>query len=347
MQKNRNLLVMAAVLVILVGISLMQKAKHEEATSGSHTQVVLAGEFSRDNLGKVILGQGDLPEAVVMSFAPDGWRLDSKFDALVSNQRLDALLRSLSNLEGEFRSDKAGVLEHYSLGEEDAVSIRFLDRQGGELGALLVGKSPERATGHFVRRPGENQVFLTQKGVLQQLGIYGPPAPPEAKHFLELQAFQADRLEVDRIVLRDGGTELDLVKEFAMNPAPDNEDETESTEPSVDRMTWEWKLAGTAGTALAKTKVDGVMGAAVSIRAQDVADPDAPAGDYGLDTPLKAATLHLQDGSTKVLEFGKERPAEGGSIPGTYFRVQGENTVWVASSYTLNNIFKTLEDLQP
>ncbi len=345
MQKNRNLLVMAAVLVILVGVSLMQKAKHEEATSGSHTRVILDGSFQKEDLGQVDLGFGEQPEAVVMAFAPDGWRVRTSYDARVNDQRLDALLRSLSGLEGEYRSDKASVLEHYDLDEAHAVHIRLLDRQGQEVAALLVGKTPEGATGQFVRQPGSSTVYLTQKSVLQQLGIYGPAALPQAKHFLDLQAVQVDRLDVDRIVVRDGDSTLDLVKEFAME-APD-ETAGEDAQPTVDRMTWEWKLAGDDATALAKTKVDGLMGAAVSIRAQNLADPSAPAADYGLDAPARSVTLHLEGGTTTVLEFGGESPAEGGALAGTYLRIQGQDEVWIASSYTVNNIFKTLDDLKP
>jgi hypothetical protein len=345
MAKNRNLVIMAAVLVILIGVSLMQKAKHEEATSGSHTEVILDRTYAKEDLDRIVLGYADEAEAVVMSFAPDGWRMDTRYNALINEQRIDGLLRSLSNLEGEFRSDKDSVLDAYSLDEAGAVHIHAYDKQGQEVLGLLVGKTPERSSGNFVRLPGHTRVYLTQKGVLQQIGLYGPPATPQAKYFLELQAFKEDRVAVERILIEDGETTLDLNKEFAEVTVPVEDSDETTTE--LDRNTWEWKLADQPDTPLAKTKVDGVLGAAVSIRAQDVADPTAPAADLGLDQPARRATLFLEDGSSRVLEFGAESPAEDGGMAGTFFRVQGEKDVWVISSYTTNNLFKTLEDLTP
>ena len=125
--------------------------------------------------------------------------------------------------------------------------------------------------GSICRVPGSSAVYLSEKGVLGNLGIYGPPAAPTSKYFLDLQAVKVDRLDVDRIVLVDGDTTVDLVKEFAAEPVP--EGSPEGTEPGVDRMTWEWKLGNGKDAALAKTKVDGLLGSVVSIRAGDVADP--------------------------------------------------------------------------
>jgi len=48
-----------------------------------------------------------------------------------------------------------------------------------------------------------------------------------------------------------------------------------------------------------------------------------------------------------VLEFGIERETVGYHPGGTYLRVQGKDTVWVANNYTVKNIFKELDDLLP
>jgi hypothetical protein len=345
MLKTKNLVILAVVLVVLAGINFMQKSSHKKATSGSAVEVVLAGEFQKENLGRITLGFGPDKEAVVMSTSPAGWLIDTAFGSAANGERIDTMLRSLSNLAGEYRSDKESVLDQYGLDEAGSVKIRAYDKSGAEVLAVDVGKTPERFPGQFVRLPGSNKVFLSQKSVLGSLGVYGPPALPTSKYFLDLQAVKEDRLEVDRIVLRDGDGTVDLVKEFAMNPVP--EGSPQGTEPTIDRMTWEWKLNQDGGAALAKTKVDGVLGAVVSIRAGDVADPGVADADYGLDAPVRTATIYLQDGTERVLEFGASRPAEGTVTAGTYMKVQGEPTVWVVTEYTTRNIFKKVEDLMP
>lgn len=364
MLKTKNLVILAVILVVLAGVSYLQKSSHRKSTSGSAVETVLAGEFTKESLGRITLGFGPDAEQVVLTSTPAGWQVDTAYHAAASNQRIDSLLRGLSNLAGEYRSDRAEVLGQYGLDEAASVKIRAFDQAGQPVLALDVGKTPDRMPGHFVRVPGSDRVFLSQKGVLGNLGIYGPPAAPESKYFLELQAVKEDRLDIERIVLEDGDGKLDLVKEFALEQAaPEAEGAAgaagadgadgaagatgAAAEPKVDRLTWEWLLNLDGETVLAKTKVDGVLGAVVSIRASDVADPTVPAADYGLEPPVRTATLHRQDGSQLVLEFGSSRPAEGEQAAGTYMRVTGEPEVWLVTDYTTRNIFKKLDDLKP
>ena len=345
MLKTKNLVILAVVLVALAGISFLQKSSHEKSTSGSAVSVVLEGDFLKADLGRITLGFGSDAELVALSTSPAGWLVDTAFNSPADEDRIDTLLRNISNLSGEFRSDKASVLGKYGLDEASSVKIRAYDKSGAQVLGLDVGKTPERFPGHFVRLPDQDAVYLSQKGVLSHLGIYGPPAAPTSKHFLNLQAVKEDRLAVDRIILNDGDLTIDLVKEFAVEPVP--EGAPEGSEPTVDRMTWEWKLNQDSDTALAKTKVDGLLGALVSVRATDVADPQAPASSYGLDAPLRSATLYLQDGTQRLVEFGSTREAEGDQTAGTFMRVQGETNIWIVTDYTTRNIFKTVEEMAP
>lgn len=344
MLKTKNLIILAALLVVLAGINFMQKSSHQKSTSGSSAETVIPGTFAKENLGKITLGFGPDSEQVVLVSSPGGWLVETAFNYPANEERIDTLLRNFSSLTGEFRSDNESVLDQYGLDQGQSIKVRAYDKQGNEAMAVDVGKTPERFPGHFVRLPDQNKVYLSQKGLLSHLGVYGPPAAPESKHFLDLQVLQEDRLEVDRIVVIDGDTKLDLVKKFAVEPVA--EDAPEGSEPTVDRMTWEWQRAG-SNLALAKTKVDALLGAVVNIRATDVADPGAPPSDYGLGSPVRQVTLHLQGGTTRVLEFGAERPAEGSRQAGTYFRSEGQDGVWLVSDYTTRNIFKTIEELQP
>ena len=344
MINNRTLIILALVLILLGGLSFWQQASHRTRTSLPSASTVLAGEFSRDDLNRLTLGQGGTDVSLEMKKTPAGWVVSSSWDVPANPERIDALLRTLSGLAGEFRSDNADVLADYGLADDRAVHIRGYGEQGEAFG-LEVGNASQGQPGNFVRIPGSDAVYLTQNGVLSQLGIYGEPTAPQARHFLDLQAVKEDRLTVDRVILQDGGTVLEMAKEFAEVPAA--EGDTTGAGPQIDRLTWEWKLVQPRQAALAKTKADGVLGTLVNIRAADVDDPGRPADDYGLGQPLRSATLVLEDGRQIVLEFGAHREADGDKAAGTWMRIQGQSTVWVVTDYTTKNIFKTVEDLLP
>ena len=344
MLKTKNLVILAVIVVILAGISFIQKSGHEKTTSAAATAVVAEGDFSRENLQRITIGYGDQPEIVVLAAQPDGWVVESAWDAPADEQKIDNLLRNLSNLSGEFRSDKADVLADYGLDDAASIKIRGTDAAGTEVLAVDVGKKAEGGQGNFICRPGSSDVYLSSKGVLNQLGVYGEVAAPKQTHFIALQAVKEDRQDIERIVLRDGDQTLDLIKKFSViEPAPDD---TTGAEPTIDRSTWEWRLAGRDDVVLAKSKVDGVLGALVNLRATDVDDPGVGAAAYGLDQPTRSATLVRQDGSQRELRFGGQREAGEGVTAGVWLQVDGKAPIWVVADYTTRNVFKSLDDLK-
>ena len=117
--------------------------------------------------------------------------------------------------------------------------------------------------------------------------------------------------------------------------------------PGVDRLTWEWELTAPRTTALAKTRADGVLSAVTTVRAVDVDDPGADAAAYGLAEPVRTATLVFADGRRLELRFGAERTAQDGRPAGVWMQAGDDPTVWVVTTYAVNNIFKTVEDLLP
>ena len=349
MIKNRNILILAAVLLVLLGISLVQKAGYKKSTSRPSTDKIVAGTFTADQLGRITLGFGQDNESVVLLSTPTGWVVASAWDAPASMGRIDALLRSVSDLSGEFRSDKESVLGDYGLSVDLAVKVRAYGKDDELALALDIGNKPERVPGNFIKSPDSNEVYLTAVDLLGPLGLYDGPANPGYQHFLDLQAVQADRLAVNRVILRDEGRNLEMVKEFAVViPVPGPESSPPAVEPGGDdRTTWEWKLVMPKATALAKTKADGVLNSLVGIRAVDVADPAADPAAYGLADPVRTATLMMEDGSDLILAFGNTREAAGDLQAGVWMQIQGQRSIWVVTEYTVNNIFKTVDDLLP
>ncbi len=344
MSKTRNLIILVVVLVALGGINLLQRASHHQKTSRPATEVLIKDNFTADDLDRITLGQGTDEVTVDLVKNPDGWVVSSSWDVKAATNRIDGLLKTLSGLSGEYRSDKAAVVGDYGLADSVAVHIRGY-KDGNPVFSLEVGNRSQGQPGNFVRTTGDNAVYLSTVNMLSPLGIYGDPAAPKGRQFMDLQAFKEDRLAVDRIILDDGGHTLEMKKDFALTQ-PDSSDTT-GAGPTIDRSTWEWELVKPHQKALAKTKADGVLGSLINIRATDVADPGADPGLYGLDKPSRSATLVENDGNMVILEFGNNREAAGDLPAGTFMRVQGDKTVWVVSDYITKNIFKSEHDLLP
>lgn len=345
MIKTKHLVILVVIMAVLIGISLLQKASHRKSTSGSSTTTVLDTELTKDDLSRITVAYGLEGDVLDLQAAPTGWVVASAWNARANEQRIDTLLRNLSGLKGEFRSDDESVVADYGLGGDSSLRIRAFGPGGDEVLAVDVGNKSERAPGHFVKLPDDPAVYLTEAGVLSHLGLYDGPERPKQSHFLDLNAVKEDRLDVDGIILRDGDRTLEFAKEFAVTqPA---EDDTTGAGPTIDRMTWEWKLTTPQSRTLAKTKADGVLGALVSVRAVDVGDPETDPDVTGLTAPVRSATLVLEDGREVTMTFGKPREKDGDRPAGVWMRVEGDPTLWVVTEYTVNNAFKKLEDLLP
>ncbi len=344
MVNTRNLIVLGAVLLVLVGVSMLQKSKHEKATSSSATALLVDGEMSTENISRISLGFGSQDDAVVLANGPDGWIVESYFNAGANQQRIESLLRSFSNLSGEFRSDNQSVLGDYGLLDEQALTVRGLDLSGEEVFAVKVGQSPQGFSGNFMRLADSNKVYLSQTGMLSSMGIYGEPELPKNQHFLELQAVKENSQNIDRLTIADGNQIRVFSKQFGLIEPAEGSDE--GAEATPDRTIWTWQLDGKSATDLAKTKIDGILNSSVSIRANDVADPTASPERYGLENPVRKLTLKRQDGSELILEFGNNREAADGVTAGTYMRMTGDSSIWLVTEYTIKNIFKSLDELK-
>jgi hypothetical protein len=363
MLKNRSLIILAAILVVLAVISFMQRSSHRDATSHSDTSPVLSGGFDQDKLQKIEVGYGPQKEAVVLERLPDGWVVRTAYSHPASQQRIDNLLTNLQDLGGEFRSDAADVLPDYGFTDSTTVTITGYGAEAtAPLFSLEIGKKPQGSVGNFVKLPGNSAVYLTRKGILSSLGIYGEPETPKSKHFLELTAQQLERLDVDAITIHDGDSVIAMDKEFAMiEPEPVKTDtagvdttaagiaaaDSLAAQPQIDRNTYEWRITAPVNKLAMKTKGDQVLSGVATVRAVDIDDPGVDPAEYGLDNPQRWVEIKLQDGSTVTLQFGNERPESEGQQAGIYLRIGGKDSVWVVSKYQMDNIFKKLEDLLP
>jgi len=344
MIRNRNLLVLGGVLAALILVSILQQVSHRRAVSRPAQSRLAPGTLAPDELTRIVIGQGSDSTAVVLERLPDKWVVRTAYGHPAARQKVDDLIKNLSDLSGEFRSKSADVLADYGLDDAHAVSVTVFGKEFRPVLRLLVGRKPPGASGDFVRRPGDDAVYLTGASLLTGMGLWSGPAKPQSRHFLELQAYETPRDDVDALVLDDGGRITELVKQIAA-PAARPAAAVGDSAATPDRSVYEWRMVRPKAKPALKAKADGVLNAAVLIRAADVADPQGSLETYGLWKAARKATLRLRGGREFTLFFGATRPAVGDAPAGVYMRTDADNTIWVVRESLVNAIFPKPEDL--
>lgn len=340
---KRNLYLLGALVVVLLGLTFVQKIGHDKATSTSDTEPVLAAEFEPGDINRVVIAGADSSE-VILERLPDHWVDRTAWSHPVDDRKVDELLDALNDLSGRFRSDTPDILSDYGLGPDaEPVTVTLFGKEWEPVYVLEVGRKPDSGTGSFVRDPQNDAVFLTRENVLGRLGMYTGLAKPEDKFFLDLEVFTCQREDIESIVLHEGGETLAMDKVFE-TPEPA---EGDTIAPVPDRGTWEWVLIEPDRRPLAKSKVDGVMNALTNIRASGVVDPGVPMEDYGLWKADRRVEFALADGTEFELRIGKARDDAAEGQGEFYVMTSRDRTVWLLREYKVNQIFKSLEDLLP
>ncbi len=342
--RNRNLIILAVVLALLITISVVQKAGRNHAASQPDTEPVLNAEFAPEDVNRVVVARGEPDSSdVVIERLPDQWVLRNSWSHRADAKRIDALIEVLQDIRGEFRSDDPAVLADYGLGGDDALRVSIYGKDWQEVFSIEIGKKPSRGTGVFVRSPAGDAVFLTRADVLGRLGMYGGATDPKATHFMDLAVRETDRADIEAITTWIDGEATAIEKIY---PQPEAAAGDTAIAP-VDRSTWEWRITEPERRAAAKTKCDVVLGALAKVRAVDIDDPDADLRGYGLWRAAKRVEARMADGSVFEMRFGNEREASAGSPEGVYMMTSADRTVWVVRKGVVDQIFKKTEDLLP
>jgi len=348
---SRKTLGILAVILIVLGLLATLTGKSRYSTDSSGGFVTILEGIDPSSVQSIRAWLGSAPDSAVdLARSGDGWVVASRWDWKAKDDLVKRLLDDLSGLKGEKRASTGELLADFQADDENGLHLVGSGTGGTELFHLVVGKSAPRG-GTFVRREGSDDIYITQAALRSSFGVWGDePKPPDAKRWIELRVYQGDRMDVDRVDVRDGSRDLVLEKEFAMvepaPPAPAEGDSAAAAEPAPsaepvpDRSDWTWK-PDQAGE-FDKNKVDGILGTLCSLYAFDVADPDS-VESYGLVDPSRSVEIDLQDGSKVDVYFGKATE-DGKKV---YFRVGKDGKPALIYSSTVDRIFAKREDLKP
>ncbi len=103
-----------------------------------------------------------------------------------------------------------------------------------------------------------------------------------------------------------------------------------------------WKSEELAGVAPNDSTIKAFMNCLASIDASDTVEENAEdLGKYGLKEPVATAKVNFEDGTSVVVHFGIRNPADTSDV---YCRVDGSNTVYLVSYYSVGNVYYAISD---
>ncbi len=332
MGNNRNLIILAAVLVALGCLYVFNSGRRSHIDRSGGFVDLVEGQLSTDEVFGLTVAKGE--EVLEVVRRGDDWVVTSRFDAPANLNKLRSLLGALEDVEGEFRSDDESVLPDYALDDSTAYHLTLRDESGSAMVELLLGQ--RSGNGCFVRRPGQTKVYLADHNFLSDFGIWGDERKPvDPKSWVDLQAFTLKGDDVRRIEI-DGSTKLTMEKEFAEAAA-------DSAAPPSPQ-TYEWRVTRPANFLATRTKAESILSSLSSMRATDVvARGEIPEG-AGLGDEADVVRIYGEEGILATLRIGSK---VADNTAARYFQVEGEDLVWALPEYIAKNILKSADDLRP
>ena len=205
--KNKHIVLMVVILVVLAGLYLAQRARERRARAQQDAaggfERLLPADFAPDDVRKFVFYAGTNRENAVTVEEIDGlWRLPGRFNALAKTNKVEELLEHVSALEGEVRSESPDVLDEYDLQPDASLHLILTDRRDNAEHHLLIGKKGQAPQTGFVRKDGADTVYLVGQDLRRDYNLWGEDlTDPDAKVWIELQMAQIDTNDVRRLAL--------------------------------------------------------------------------------------------------------------------------------------------------
>jgi len=187
-KKLRPLLILLAVLIV---IAIIQKRQPTVAnlTNEAGLTPLLPASLQIDDIQGVDLQQGSNSQDIVkLRRKGTAWYAGNYFDAPVQMSKTNHLLRVLTRLQGELRSDKAKYLKSFQLESGQAhhlwIYTNTFDKPSFQ---LLIGK--RQHNNGFVRVEDDTRVYSVSLDLFDVLGLQADnfDQPPATKVWLDLQ----------------------------------------------------------------------------------------------------------------------------------------------------------------
>jgi hypothetical protein len=208
-------------------------ARNERASAGPQLGRVLPAE---ERAGRVIAGlRLEYPSGELLTYVQTRgrWRCPSYRGAFADAAAVKALLGDLVEAEGTVQSHPGSLDADYGLAPTQAVRVALLDPRGATALAFELGKQLPAEQGSFLRRSGDERIWLVDALPLERLQREGSGLPPLLERTLVPADWPGEARVLDAIrVERAERAPLELVRRNLPPPPP------ESGLPPQPRSAW-------------------------------------------------------------------------------------------------------------
>ncbi|MBN1780970.1 DUF4340 domain-containing protein [bacterium] len=345
--KDKMLIRLAVVFVVLLGIALITKPRQKGVNIDELVQNVVFG-FSTDDVHHIEIykeTEGD-PAEVKLSKVDGTWRVLSHFNALGSKSKVDRLLNDVLEMTGKVRTTDPKHLETYKITDTQGLHLILKgEAETAPLANLIIGKRSEDANSGFVRISGKDKVYAVDKNLLSSLSVYGDVdtvSVMKQSIWVELQATDKKADDYAEAALVSGGKTVHLRK-------VDRTKEETVGDSTVTRQVKEWTLVrGSREIDLDQTEVNNFFRDAGKIRGTEVTDQITNSlmqmdrvSRYGLDRPAHYLVFQKADGTREEVLFGKEYEKD----KGYYMETRENGLVYKVAKANFDKIVKWADEL--
>lgn len=179
--KFKNLIILLVVFVVLIGIVFVKKGMEPTVPTTEERADIITPSLSLENITEAVFrfglpaGQAGTTETKVHLIKEEGrWKVKSLYGVYADENVLTAFLNKLDGLQGELRSNEAGLLADYGIADESGIHI-VLSRDGAAVAHLVVGSKRSGSLANFIRLEGKNEVYVVEDDLLAEFGLWGEP----------------------------------------------------------------------------------------------------------------------------------------------------------------------------
>ncbi len=386
--KNNKLIILGGMVLVLALISFVAKYKKRESivdavkfvslfpstidkNSIDKIEILTPDEVVKDEAGKDKnqAKEADQPidftkleenrENLVIKKNTKGmWKMPSVYNASADKSKVESLLKSLQDLNGEFRSDTKEVLADYELEDKKAMRIALYQKAKDKpIWTLMVGKNADYST-HFVRTADSNSVYVVNKNLRSEVGAYSKDKGPDYKKFVDLNMYTLETIDdVNEIEFSSSVTKFKLVKETVEVPAEEkNKDDKNKKEAdkskkeqepkTVKKDVWKVKTKNFAFN-LRSDGVKKLLGKIKKFKAKEIVGGANEKGDSKFGLSKSKMNVLVKTKGDKKWEMSIGKQVVDGEEKKDEFYVQNgkENNIYSVTKYNVMDLFVKGQDV--
>jgi len=209
--KLKHIIFLGVIFLILLGaLSAKKFFMKPEIETTEYKSLKIS--FNPSGIYAIRIKRAENEELLKIEKKDGEWFMPSKWNMRARKEKIDNLIKDISNLRGELRSSSKNVFSDYGISDEEAVSIVMLDKEQKPLQGFLIGLEKAGYGSSFLRKSGSAEVYLVDKDILSLIGLYGDPkeATVNMNNWIDLSItkFDPEKIESIKVTRKEKGRKV-------------------------------------------------------------------------------------------------------------------------------------------